>query len=80
MPLSSAHAAFGDAVRALRNEQGISQEGLALKCGLDRSYFGAVERGQRNVSLANILKIADALEVPASEILARAEATRGRRR
>ena len=72
--LSSAHAAFGDAIRAIRKEHGISQEGLALKCGLDRSYFGAVERGQRNVSLTNILKIADALETRPADLLARAEA------
>jgi transcriptional regulator with XRE-family HTH domain len=76
-PLSPAHAAFGDAIRAIRMEQGISQEALALKSGLDRSYFGAVERGQRNIALANILKIADALGVRASEVLARAETIRG---
>jgi transcriptional regulator with XRE-family HTH domain len=72
--LSPAHAAFGDALRELRKEQGIAQEGLALKSGLNRGYYGDVERGERNISLANILKIANALEVPASEIHARAEA------
>jgi transcriptional regulator with XRE-family HTH domain len=71
--LSPAHAAFGAAIRQLRKERGIPQEGLALKSGLNRGYYGDVERGERNVSLANILKIADALEVPASEIHARAE-------
>jgi transcriptional regulator with XRE-family HTH domain len=60
--LSPAHIAFGDAIRAIRKEQGISQEAFALKCGLDRSYFGAVERGERNVSLTNILRITEALE------------------
>ena len=54
--LSPAHVAFGDAIRAIRKEQGISQEAFALKCELDRSYFGAVERGERNVSLTNILR------------------------
>jgi transcriptional regulator with XRE-family HTH domain len=73
--LSPIHAAFGDAIRAIRKEHDISQEGLALKCGLDRSYFGAVERGQRNVSLTNIVKIADALETRPADLLARAEAT-----
>jgi transcriptional regulator with XRE-family HTH domain len=71
--LSSSHAAFGAAIRALRKEQGVAQERLALKSGLNRGYYGDVERGERNVSLANILKIADALEVPASAIFVRSE-------
>lgn len=71
--LSPAHAAFGAAIRELRKERGIAQEALALKSGLNRGYYGDVERGERNVSLANILKIADALEVPTSAIHARAE-------
>ncbi len=70
---SPAHATFGKAIRSLRKERGISQEGLALKCELDRSYFGAVERGERNVSLANMLKITKALDVLPSELFARAE-------
>jgi transcriptional regulator with XRE-family HTH domain len=64
---------FGDALRQLRKERGISQEGLALKSGLNRGYYGDVERGERNIALANILKIADALQIPASEIHTRAE-------
>lgn len=71
--LSAAHAAFGAAIRELRKERGIAQETLALRSGLNRGYYGDVERGERNVSLANILKIANALEVPASAIHARAE-------
>jgi transcriptional regulator with XRE-family HTH domain len=71
---SPAHAVFGQAIRAIRKERGISQEGLALKCELDRSYFGAVERGERNVSLANMLKITRALGVLPSELFTRAEA------
>ena len=71
--LSPAHLAFGDAIRAIRKEQGISQEALALKCDLDRSYYGAVERGERNVSLTNIVRIANALKTPAAEIFGRAE-------
>jgi transcriptional regulator with XRE-family HTH domain len=54
-------------------KRGIAQEGMALKSGLNRGYYGDVERGERNVSLANILKIAAALELPASQVLARAE-------
>jgi transcriptional regulator with XRE-family HTH domain len=71
--LSEVHAAFGNAIRQLRKERGMSQEGFALKSGINRGYFGDVERGERNVSLANILKIADALNVPPSEIHVRAE-------
>lgn len=71
--ISPAHVAFGDALRELRKERGIAQEALALKSGLNRGYYGDVERGERNLSLANILKIADALEMPASQILERAE-------
>ncbi len=74
--LSPAHVAFGAAIRAIRKEQGISQEALALKCGIDRSYFGAVERGERNVALANILKIANALQTPPAELFTRAERMR----
>jgi transcriptional regulator with XRE-family HTH domain len=74
--LSPEHVAFGSAIRSMRVEQGISQEALALKCGLDRSYFGAVERGQRNVALANILKIANALQTTPAELFTRAERIR----
>lgn len=71
--LSPAHTAFGDAIRVTRKEQGLSQEAFALKCGLDRSYYGAVERGERNVSLTNIIRIAEALETRPSALFARAE-------
>jgi len=50
-------------MRELRTKKGLSQEGLALACDLDRTYVGGVERGERNVSLLNIRKIADALGV-----------------
>lgn len=62
--------AFGARVRALREEQGMSQEALAHAAGLDRSYMGGVERGQRNVSLDNIYRIAGALGVPAATLFA----------
>lgn len=61
-------AAFGQRVRELRAEKGLSQEGLALACDLDRTYIGGVERGERNVSLVNIHKIAIALGVPVREL------------
>jgi transcriptional regulator with XRE-family HTH domain len=75
-PISPVHAAFGDALRELRAECGMSQEAVALEAGLNRGYYSGVERGVRNVSLTNIVKIADALAVPASKVLARAETDR----
>jgi transcriptional regulator with XRE-family HTH domain len=58
---------FGDRVRQLRLRRKLSQEALADAARLDRSYIGGVERGERNVSLANIEKIASALGVAISE-------------
>jgi ribosome-binding protein aMBF1 (putative translation factor) len=60
-------AAFGQRVRDIRLKKDLSQEGLAELCELDRSYIGGVERGERNVSLINIMKIADALGISARE-------------
>jgi transcriptional regulator with XRE-family HTH domain len=74
--ISSVHAAFGQALRDLRTERGVSQETVALNANLNRGYYSGVERGVRNVALTNIVKIADALGVPASDVLARAEAIR----
>jgi ribosome-binding protein aMBF1 (putative translation factor) len=59
---------FGERIRELRKEKGLSQEGLALACDLDRSYVGGVERGERNISLLNIYKMARALGVSPSEL------------
>lgn len=70
---SPAHAAVGNAIREIRKRRGISQSALAEECRLDRTYISGIERGQRNPSLTNILKIAAALGTPASQILARAE-------
>jgi len=59
---------FGERVRGLRKQKGLSQESLALACGLDRTYIGGVERGERNISLLNIHKIAGALGVKAKDL------------
>jgi len=60
--------AFGDRMRELRKRRQLSQETLALACNLDRTYIGGVERGERNISLVNIHKIADALGVDTKEM------------
>ena len=59
---------FGQRVRATRHAQKISQEELADLCELDRSYIGGVERGERNVSLLNIVKIAQALKISPKDL------------
>jgi transcriptional regulator with XRE-family HTH domain len=51
----------------------MSQEALAAKCELDRTYISGIERGTRNPSLTNVLKIADSLDVSASELFAAAQ-------
>ena len=61
--LSTATQTFGERVRARRNELGDSQEQLATRAGLHWTFIGQVERGRRNISLHNILKIAAALKV-----------------
>jgi transcriptional regulator with XRE-family HTH domain len=53
----------------LRKKQGYSQEAFAEKCGLDRTYVGGIERGERNVSLRNIAVIADALNLSVSQLM-----------
>jgi transcriptional regulator with XRE-family HTH domain len=60
---------FGQQLAALRRQAGLSQEGLALESGLARSYLGGVERGQRNIALLNICRLAAALSVRPSELL-----------
>lgn len=59
---------FGARVRELRRKANISQEELAAAADLDRSYIGSVERGERNVSLVNIAKIARGLKVKPSAL------------
>nr|WP_317200190.1 helix-turn-helix transcriptional regulator [uncultured Psychrobacter sp.] len=60
---------FGKRVKIFRNERNISQEKLAELSKLDRTYISSVERGQRNIGILNIFKIADALKVNASSLL-----------
>ena len=60
---------LGEKVRALRDRQGISQEELAHLAGLDRTYVGGVERGERNLTILSSLKICGALEVSLSTLV-----------
>ena len=59
---------FGQRIRYLRHQKGWSQEQLAFVSELDRTYIGGVERGERNISLLNIIKIAKALEIHPKEL------------
>jgi transcriptional regulator with XRE-family HTH domain len=68
MKTDSLHT-FGKNVRKLREAKALSQENLAEISDLHRTYVGAIERGERNVSLRNIVKLAHALGVTSSELL-----------
>jgi len=59
---------FGRRLAQIRRNKGWSQETLSLESGIARSYLGGVERGQRNIALINICKLAGALEIPAGEL------------
>lgn len=61
--------AFGQRVRSLRMKKGISQEELADRCGVHRTYMGRIERGETNITLTNIHKVARGLGVPPASLL-----------
>lgn len=69
---------FGSAVRETRKALGFSQEKAALTCGLDRSFFGKIERGEKSPTLDTIFRIADGLDTTPSELLARTERLDGK--
>ena len=58
---------IGNRIRVLRNRTGLSQEKFAQKIGMDRTYFASVELGKRNISIVNIEKIVNGLDVTLSE-------------
>ena len=60
---------FGRRLAACRKAKGWSQEKLALESGIARSYLGGVERGQRNIALLNICRLADTLEISPAKLL-----------
>ena len=67
-PRQDDRVAFGLRLRNLRVQRGWSQEVLAERSGLHRTYISSIERGQRNVALDNIVRLAEALEVSAADL------------
>jgi transcriptional regulator with XRE-family HTH domain len=61
--------AFGQAIRDARAEAGVSQEELAHLAGIDRSYMSSIERGEQNVGLMSMHRVAEALGVPLAELV-----------
>ena len=70
---SHEHAALGRAIRRLRSDRAISQEELGFRSGMHRTYVGGIERGERNPSYTNIRRLARALEVSTSVLMAHVE-------
>lgn len=62
--------AFGERIKELRKQTGLSQEKFAFKIGMDRTYYASIESGKRNVSLQNIKKIADGFDISISQLFA----------
>ena len=70
--------AFGTALRELREERNLSQEAAALACGIDRAYFGRLERAAKTPNLKTLWRIADGFGTQPSELLARVERILGK--
>jgi transcriptional regulator with XRE-family HTH domain len=60
---------LGDRIRATRKSKGWSQEAFAMEVGLDRSYIGGIERGERNITFETLCLIAEALDMDLSELV-----------
>jgi transcriptional regulator with XRE-family HTH domain len=71
---------FGEVVRRARHPLGISQEELADRVGVHRTYMGGIERGQRNVAILNLDRIARALELDLGSLMTQVEGSRRPRR
>ena len=68
MPAGDIRGRFGKRLQQLRRKKGLSQEELAFRAGLHRTYVSSAERGQRNVALVNIEKLAMALEIEIADL------------
>jgi ribosome-binding protein aMBF1 (putative translation factor) len=64
---------LGQAIRHFRSKEALSQEELALHAGLDRSYLGGIERGEHNVAVVNLFRIASALDVSLAQLFKEAD-------
>ena len=71
--MSEITEALGAVVRDLRRSKGLSQEEFGAIAGMHRTYVGMVERGEKNITLPNIVKVSQALNITASELLRQAE-------
>ncbi len=69
----AALVALGQQIRKVRQERGFSQEEFANAAGLGRSYYGGVERGERNIAALNLMRIAAALQVEVGELFPEAQ-------
>ena len=67
--MSELSKVIGCSIRNKRKEKNITQESLALQCGIDRSYMGRIERGEVNITVEKIYEIASALDVKVYELL-----------
>ena len=70
-PHPNSQVKFGETIRELREKTGLSQEKMAARAHIHRNYWGGIERGERNVSLDVILKVAGALGVKPSKLLSK---------
>lgn len=68
MPLNNDNLQFGRRVKELRKSLGISQEQLSYQCELNRTFMGAIERGEKTPSLSTIIKISKGLNLPLSKL------------
>lgn len=69
MPKLNARQRFAANLKEQRLAKGLSQEDLADLCGLHRTYVGSVERGERNISIDNMERLADSLDVPLEKLI-----------
>ena len=76
MPKHPQLVAIGAQIRELRSREGYSQEGFAAEIGMDRAYFGGVERGERNMAALNLVRIAAGLRVEVGELFPSVSALR----